>query len=115
MAMRLPLMHKSIATAAVLVLMVSAATPALPGVCSSDPRLCRPPDRDLFDPRSTEFDLGIDVSDVGLDRGDVLQFVGSLPLYAQRTMVVACQHQLRNRVQARSRQTLQFCDMLLNG
>jgi hypothetical protein len=108
-------MRSSIVAAIALVLVAFAAEPALSGVCFSDPRLCRPPNKDLFDPTSTEFDLGIDVSDIGLDRRDVVRFVAALPAYAQRAILVACQHQLSNRLQAHSRRTLHSCDVLLNG
>jgi hypothetical protein len=80
-----------------------------------DPRLCFPPDRDLFDPRSTEFDLGIDVSFVGTRPQDVHAFVATLPAYAQQTLVRACHHYLTVPNAVRSRATRQFCQALLLG
>jgi hypothetical protein len=114
--MRLPSMRTALLAPALAILMAATAPhPALAGICAMDARLCFPPSRDMFDPRSTEFDLGIDVSFVGTVPADVRAFVMTLPAYAQRTIVTACHHYLTVPNAVHSRATRQFCQALLLG
>ena len=114
--MRFPSMRTTLPPLTLAALMaVMASPPALAGICAMDARLCFPPARDMFDPRSTEFDLGIDVSFVGTVPADVRAFVMTLPDYAQRTIVTACHHYLTVPNAVRTRATRQFCQALLQG
>jgi hypothetical protein len=89
-----------------------AASAASVGMCFG--LFC--PFDDPFDERSnTNFDLGIDVSNVPLDRQGVAQFMATLSPEGQHIMLTTCQNYLHDPRQVQSYRTIQFCHVLLGA
>jgi hypothetical protein len=65
------------------------------------------------DRNNTNFDLGIDVSNVPMTRAGVNQVMASLSPQGQTIMLHTCQNYLGYPSQVRSPRTIEFCHVLL--
>lgn len=111
--------HLVIAAAIAALSFVSSPVPqalAQTSFCFGSGFACR--DMDPFGNNrrdDTNFDLGIDVSNVPLTRPGVSQFMASLSPEGQHIMLRTCQNYLGNPSQVQSPRTIQFCRALLGA
>ena len=85
-------------------------------ICFGNAFFC--PSLDPFDNDrrgDTNFDLGIDVSNVPLTRQGVSQFMATLSPEGQHIMLRTCQNYLGYPSQVQSYRTIQFCRVLLGA
>jgi hypothetical protein len=114
--MRLNLAVIALATAAFIAIgSVASPLPAAASsasFCAGNRFFCR--DLDPFSDRNnTNFDLGVDVSNVPLTRAGLGQFLATLSPEGQTIMFRTCQNYLGNPSQVQSPRTIEFCRALL--
>ena len=109
--------HLVLAAAAIAVIPALTALDPAPAsasasFCFGNRFACR--DVDPFSDRdNTNFDLGVDVSNVPLTRAGLTQFLATLSPQGQTIMFRTCQNYLGDPRQVRSPRTIEFCRALL--